>query len=66
MNMVVLEALLGIFPRLEILVFSPVMAGEGVKSLEAFPHLQEHRSVLDLEESSDVVAPCKREPMRWV
>ena len=41
----------------EILVFSPMMVGEEAKSVEAFPHLQEHRHIPMVEKSSNVVDP---------
>ena len=65
-----LKALLDVFFRLEILIFSPVMGGEEARSVEArsveaFPHLQEHRSIPEAEGSPSVVVLCKRAPVRW-
>jgi hypothetical protein len=62
LNMVILNALLDAFPQLEdILIFSPMMVGE-----EGFSHLRGHRGIAETEETSDVVAPCKQAPIRWV
>ncbi|KAF9646307.1 hypothetical protein BDM02DRAFT_3271080 [Thelephora ganbajun] len=66
LNMVTLKALLDVFPQLEsILIFSPTMVDEEVKSVEAFPHLREHRRIAEVE-SSSVTVPYKRAPIRLV
>jgi hypothetical protein len=63
LNMVVLEAMLDAFPRLEhILIFSPMM----VNDPEASPHLWERRSVTEAEGPSNPVVRCKEAPIRWV
>ena len=65
LNVAVLEALLDVFPWLEeILIFSPMMVDEGAKSLDPFPHLQEHRYIPEIDESSNAVDPGK--DARWV
>ena len=67
LNMVALEALLEVFPQLEeVLIFSPMMVNEEVKSVEDFPHLREHRSIAKAEESPNAVVPCKPTTIRWV
>lgn len=64
--MVSLTTLLDVFPQLEdLLIFSPMMVNEEARSAEAFPHLREHRSISEAEESLHV-EPCKRAPVRWV
>lgn len=63
LNVVTLRALLDVLPRLEqMLVFSPIMVSEEAKSIEAFPHLREPRSVAETGE----VAPRKNLAARWV
>lgn len=66
LNMPVLEALLDAFPRLEqILIFSPMMVNEEVKSVEALLHLRERRNN---QGPSDVVRRrlCKKVSTRQV
>ena len=68
LNMVVLDALLDAFPRLEdILIFSPIMVHEEAKNVEAFPHLRERRSSAEVqEESPNAIVPYEGAPVRWV
>ena len=67
LNMVALKALLGVFPQLdEILIFSPIMVNDEARSVEAFPHLREHRSITKAEEPPNAVEPCELAPIRFV
>jgi hypothetical protein len=72
LNMVALEALLDVFPRLEqILIFWPMMVNEEAKCGEVFPRLRERRNVAedeDLESNLSVVPSYKKvsSARRWV
>lgn len=67
LDMVALQALLDVFPRLEqILIFSPIMTNEESKSVEAFPHLQERQNITEAEGPSNAVVPRKNITIRWV
>ena len=67
LNMVVLKAMLDVFPHLEhILIFSPMMVNEDAKNPGVFPRLRERRSVIEAEEPPNPVIPYKEAPVRWV
>lgn len=66
LNMVALKALLDVFLHLErVLIFSPIMVDEEIKSVGGFQYLQGRRSVAKAGASGATVAP-KCTPIRLV
>jgi hypothetical protein len=58
LNMVALEALLDVFVHLErLLIFSPIMLGEEMKSLGASPNVQDRRGSVKAGTSNALVPP---------
>ena len=66
LNLGALKALLDVFPHLEqLLIFSPMMVGEGANSVGALPHLRKHQDVAEAE-SSNMMAPRELTPVRFI
>lgn len=68
LNMVALKGLLDVFTRLErLLIFSPIMLdGEAERLREDFSSFRDRWSLVKAGETSNVVAPHKRAPVRLV